>query len=118
MSNEAGLNEKERAILAGLAAKATADDPGLAAALQGTRNLRRVPQMPTLPPLARHWAFGAVLVAVGLTLMVVSLSTSLALGVFGTVVVFAGMAAAVSDYARRVSARRSSTDDPEPAARG
>jgi Protein of unknown function (DUF3040) len=97
--HEASLTEKERAILAGLAAQAEAEDPTLAATLRGRRRAAGRPR-PTfrlrVPPFVSHWAWGLVLAVVGLIAMVVSLSTVLAVGIVGAVCAAAGVYRAVT----------------------
>ncbi len=104
MSNETGLTDKERKILASLAQKASADDPVLAAALRGS-GVRRW-ELPTLPPILRHWASGLVATVLGLCLAVLSLSNSLVIGYVGLLVMFAGAGVVVADQARIRGARR------------
>jgi hypothetical protein len=87
------LSDRERAILDSLAAKAAADDPSLAAALGGHRHLPSI-GLPALPLPLRHWSVGLVVALAGLVIVVVSLSSSVALGVAGAVLAFAGTARA------------------------
>ena len=97
--HEASLTEKERAILAGLAAQAEADDPTLAATLRGRRRAGGRPR-PTfrlrVPPLVSHWAWGLVLAVLGLIAVVVSLSTSIVVGIAGVALAVAGVYRAVT----------------------
>jgi hypothetical protein len=88
--DEPSLSEREQAILAGLAAKAEAEDPTLAAALRGRRRAPSV-RVPAVPVPLRHWGWGAVLAVVGLLLVVLSLSAGLTLGVVGALAAFAGV---------------------------
>jgi hypothetical protein len=98
--HEASLTEKERAILAGLAAQAEADDPTLAATLRGrARRVHRLPRPSVelrVPSVVSHWAWGVVLAVVGLVVIVVSLSVSIVLGVVGVVLTAAGTYRAVT----------------------
>jgi Protein of unknown function (DUF3040) len=98
--HEASLTEKERAILASLAAQAEADDPSLAAALRGgTRRPRRRPKLTFrvgIPGAVSHWAWGLLLAVAGLVVMVVSLSVSVGLGVVGAVLTVLGFYRAAS----------------------
>jgi hypothetical protein len=92
--HEAGLTEKERAILAGLAAAAEADDPTLAAALRGRSRRIGVPQPVRhalrVPDAVGHWAWGLVLALAGLVVMIVSVATVVGFGVVGALMAFAG----------------------------
>jgi hypothetical protein len=105
--HEASLTEKERAILAGLAAQAEADDPSLAATLRGRQrratriaSVRRSVHL-TVPDAVSHWGWGVALAVLGLVLMVASLSVSLVLGVVGALLACAGVyRAAVAHQAR------------------
>jgi hypothetical protein len=98
--HEASLTEKERAILAGLAAQAEADDPTLAATLRGrARRARRLPHISVrlrVPTVVSHWAWGVALAVLGLAVMVASLSVSLVLGIIGAVLTAAGTYRAVT----------------------
>jgi hypothetical protein len=93
--HEASLTDKERAILAGLAAQAEADDPSLAATLRGrarraagvSGKFRRV----QVPAAVSHWGWGVALASLGLVAMLVALTVSLVIGVVGAVLVFAGV---------------------------
>ncbi len=91
--HEASLTEKERAILAGLAAQAEADDPSLAATLRGrARRARGLPR-PTVrvPAAVSHWGWGLALAALGLVVVVVSLSVSVVVGAVGAGLMAAGV---------------------------
>jgi hypothetical protein len=96
---DASLSPQERAALADLEAAAAADDPQLAARLRGGRRLHAW----TLPHrvmtfvvgrwkalLTLGW-WGAPIAAVGLTLMILSLSAGLLLGVIGVVLGLFGL---------------------------
>jgi hypothetical protein len=93
--HEASLTEKERAILAGLAAQAEADDPSLAATLRGRARRARTWPRPVfrlrVPAAVSHWGWGAGLAVVGLILMVASLSISIVLGIVGALFMAAGL---------------------------
>lgn len=93
--HEASLTEKERAILAGLAAQAEADDPSLAATLRGrARRAGRAPGAIArmhVPAALAHWAWGVVLGIVGLGLMLGSLVAGLfVVGIPGVLLTFLG----------------------------
>jgi Protein of unknown function (DUF3040) len=111
MSNEAGLTDKERAILAGLAEKAAADDPMLASRLRGGGRLDRL-RLPDVPDFVHHWACGVVCAVVGLMVAVAGLSTSIVLGIFGVLFTMFGVVLAVTAFAREASARREARTDP------
>jgi hypothetical protein len=96
---DASLSPQERAALADLEAAAAADDPQLAARLRGGGRLRAW----TLPRrvaayLVGRWKaaltlgwWGAPIAVVGLTLMILSLSVSLYLGLVGAALAFLGL---------------------------
>ncbi len=107
MSNEAGLTDKERAILAGLAEKAAADDPVLASTLRGGGRLDRL-KLPEVPSFVHHWAAGVVCAVVGLVVVILAISTSIILGVVGLLFTIVGVLLAVSSWSRRLDDR---TDD-------
>jgi hypothetical protein len=90
--DEASLSPRERAALAGLEARAAAEDPRLADKLAGARRWQwprpRVPAVLTgLAPLV----WGPLLVVIGVAAMVVGLSVGTALGVAGAVVTAGGL---------------------------
>ena len=105
--HEASLTEKERAILAGLAAQAEADDPSLAATLRGrTRRAVAVPRLAVqvrVPSAVSHWGWGVVLAVLGLVVAVVSLSVSVVMGIFGVALMFAGVYRAAAARPNRTS---------------
>jgi hypothetical protein len=98
--HEASLTEKERAILAGLAAQAEADDPSLAATLRGRARRARGWPRPAfrlrVPAAVSHWGWGVVVAVVGLILVVASLSFSIVLGIVGALLMSAGIYRAAS----------------------
>jgi hypothetical protein len=102
MSNEVGLTDKERAILAGLAEKVATDDPGLANTLRGGRldRLDRL-KLPEMPAFVQHSAFGVVCAIVGLVVVLVAISTSIVLGVVGLLFTALGVVLALSAWRRR-----------------
>jgi hypothetical protein len=106
--HEASLTEKERAILANLAAQAEADDPSLAATLRGRsrRAVAVVPRFRThvrVPDAVSHWGWGLALGVVGLAIMLASISISLVLGIVGAVLTFAGAYRAATARPSRVA---------------
>jgi hypothetical protein len=107
MSNEAGLTDKERAILAGLAEKAAADDPMLASRLRGGGRLDRL-RLPEVPAFVHHWAAGVVCAVVGLAVVMLGLSISIVLSVFGLLFTVFGVVLAVTALEREMAVRRQS----------
>jgi len=93
------LSGREQAILDKLAAKMAAEDPSFLAALDGHRRRVPLPALPAPPPWVRHWLTGSVAAAVGLVLVVVSLSAGLVLGVLGAALLFAGVGVVVTSVA-------------------
>jgi hypothetical protein len=93
--DEPSLSEQERAILAGLAAQAEAEDPRLARSLRGARRRSLDLRLPPLPPPLRHWALGAALAVLGLALAVAFLTVSLPLAMLGAALLFVGVARTV-----------------------
>jgi Protein of unknown function (DUF3040) len=111
--DEASLSPQERAALAGLEARAVEDDPGLAARLAaGSRRFRlRIPAW--VPGLATRLWFGPLLIMIGLLLVLISLSVSLALGVVGALVTAAGLACTCHAWVPRL--RRADGQEDQPA---
>jgi hypothetical protein len=113
--HETSLTEKERAILAGLAAQAEADDPTLAATLKG--RTRRATSTPAVlrrlhvPRPVSHWGWGVGLAVAGLLVALVALSVSLVLGVVGIALTVAGVYRAVVAHPGRSRDGR----EPQPA---
>jgi hypothetical protein len=105
MSNEAGLTDRERAILAGLAEKAAADDPVLASRLRGGGPLDRL-RLPEVPAFVHHWACGVVCSIIGLVVVLVGLSMSFVLGVFGLLFMIFGVILAITAWGRELKIRR------------
>jgi hypothetical protein len=103
--HEASLTEKERAILAGLAAQAEAEDPSLAKTLRGSaRGPRRLPHPAfhlRVPAAVSHWAWGVVLAVVGLVVMVASLSITVGVGIVGAVLTVLGVYRAATAHPGR-----------------
>jgi hypothetical protein len=110
MSNEAGLTDRERAILAGLAEKAAADDPMLADRLRGGGRLDRL-RLPEVPAFVHHWACGVVCAVVGLAVVILGLSTSIVLGIVGLLFTSFGVVLAVTALGREMVARRESRNE-------
>jgi hypothetical protein len=81
--DDASLTERERAALAGLEAMAAAEDPQLASRLRGSPRFHLVLRLPRIPDRMRSAWWGAPVLLVGLVLMVLSLGTTLVLGVVG-----------------------------------
>jgi hypothetical protein len=105
MSNEAGLTDRERAILAGLAEKAAADDPLLANRLRGGGRLDRL-RLPEVPAFVHHWACGALCAVIGLAVVLLGLSTSIILGVVGLLFTIFGAVLGATALSREMAARR------------
>jgi len=99
--DDASLTDRERAALASLEAVAAAEDPLLARRLRGTSRLHLVAHLPRIPGWLRSdWCAGP-LVLVGMALMLVSMSTTVALGVAGAVVAAVGLRVGVLAVGRR-----------------
>jgi Protein of unknown function (DUF3040) len=105
MSNEAGLTDRERAILARLAEKAAADDPVLASRLRGGGRLDRL-RLPEVPAFVQHWACGVLCAVVGMAVVVVGISTSVVLGVVGLLFTILGVVLAITAWNRELKLRR------------
>lgn len=86
--DEAGLTEREKEILARIAASATSEDPRLAAALRPER-WRRLAQLPTP---ATHPLVGLALAVAGFALMMLAVAAGapLVAGLPAVVLTFAG----------------------------
>jgi Protein of unknown function (DUF3040) len=99
--DDASLTASERAALAGLEAKATAEDPLLARRLSGSSrplvvaHLRRISKW-----CDRAWS-GLAFVLIGLTLVVLSLSTVWPLGVVGLLFTARGLGIVAAGVQRR-----------------
>lgn len=104
--DEASLSPQERAALAGIEARAMEDDPALAARLAAGLRFRLRIQIPSWPPglITRLW-FGPLLVVLGLLVVVLSLSVSVVLGIFGAALTAAGLASACSAWVPRIRER-------------
>lgn len=105
--HDAGLSDKERAILARIASRAEAEDPHLAAALRGPGrrvDFRRLLRTP-LPPAVAHPAWGVAVGLVGLALLLLSLSAGVAVGVLGLIATFAGTGRVVLLAGRHLAAQ-------------
>ena len=89
--DDASLTDRERAALAGLEATAAAEDPQLASRLTGSSRLRVITHLPRIPAWSRSRWWAGPLVAVGLVLVVVSLSTVWVVGVAGAVIAACGL---------------------------
>lgn len=111
MSKDSGLNERERAILAGLAEKAAAEDPMLASRLRGGGRLDRL-RLPEVPAFVHHWACGAICAVVGLAVTVLGVATSVVLGVVGLLFTLVGAYLAVTAIARGIHERTGEPDEP------
>jgi hypothetical protein len=112
--DEASLSAQERAALAGLEARAAADDPRLAANLKtGLRRSWSLPRWDMGSRLASTLWVGPLLSVAGLAIMVLSLSVSIALGVVGAFVACAGLASLGHAWRPRLAqARRDRADRP------
>jgi hypothetical protein len=89
--DDASLTARERAALASLEAIAAAEDPQLARRLRGASRLRWLTGRPEIPTWCRNSWWGGPLALVGLTLMLLSLSTELVVGIAGAVVTTTGL---------------------------
>jgi hypothetical protein len=110
MSNEAGLTDRERAILAGLAEKAAADDPVLASRLRGGGPLDRL-RLPEVPAFVHHWGCGVLCAVIGLIVVVLGVSTSIVLGVVGLLFTVFGVILAITAWGRELKVRRQEQSD-------
>ena len=99
--DDASLTAKERAALASLEAMAAAEDPLLASRLRGSRGLRLFTRLPSVPAWLRSTWWGDPALVVGLALMILSLSVSVALGIAGAVLAAAGLWLVVGMVNRR-----------------
>jgi hypothetical protein len=81
--DDASLTARERAALASLEALAAAEDPQLAHRLRGSGRIHLSWRVPRVPDRFRTAWWGGPVVLVGLALMVLSLGTTLVLGVAG-----------------------------------
>ena len=70
---------------------AAAEDPQLASRLRGSHGLRQFTRMPAMPAWVRSTWWGVPALVVGLALVILSISVSLALGVAGAVLAAAGL---------------------------
>jgi hypothetical protein len=111
-TQEVRLTAEERAALASIEAKATAEDPQLAALLRGSSRqwVQMVPQRVAASAvsawryLMTHGWWGFLIAAVGLALIATSMSAGLIVGLAGAVVAAAGLRLglqAVDDWRRR-----------------
>ena|SRR6516225_9189520 len=107
--DDASLTAKERAALASLEATAAAEDPQLASRLRGSRGLRLFTRLPSVPAWLRSTWWGVPALVVGLALMILSLSVSVALGIAGAVLAAAGLWLVVGMVKRRWLTRSKST---------
>src|ERR1700730_11727250 len=110
LRDDATLSPQERAALAGLEARAVADDPALAASLRGTDRFKLTIPL-WLPALVGQLWVGPVLLMAGILLTLLSLSVSLVLGIFGALVMAAGIASLRRTVSERLAARRGAPDD-------
>lgn len=110
MSKDAGLTDRERAILAGLAEKAAADDPLLASRLRGGSRLDRL-RLPEVPAWVHHWVCGVVCAVVGLAATVLGVATTLVLGVVGLLFTVLGVYLAVTAVSRDLQERAEKSDE-------
>jgi hypothetical protein len=108
--DDASLTAKERAALASLEATAAAEDPQLASRLRGSRRLHLFPGLPAIPSWLRSAWWGVPALAVGLALVILSLSVSVLLGFVGAVLAAAGLWLLVKMVDRRwISGRKNKT---------
>jgi DNA-binding CsgD family transcriptional regulator len=87
----ASLSGEERAALAHLEARASADDPALATRLRGQRGPRITLRLPKIPARLKSRWWGLPALVVGFALMLWSLSTAVLLGLAGLILAAAGM---------------------------
>ena len=99
--DDSRLTAQERALLANLEASATAADPQFAARLGGSGRYHLVARLADLPGWVRSLWASVPAVIVGLALTMVSLSTSLVVGVVGAVILAVGLCSLVADVRRR-----------------
>jgi hypothetical protein len=108
--DDASLTAKERAALASLEAMAAAEDPQLASRLRGSRRLRLFTQLPAIPTWLRSTWWGVPALVVGLALVVLSLSVSVVLGIFGAALAGVGLWMVVGIVDKRwVSGRKAAS---------
>jgi hypothetical protein len=89
--DDESLTDRERAALAGLEATATAEDPHLASRLNGSSRLGVITHFPRIPAWLRSGWWAAPLIAVGLVLVLVSITTVWVLGVVGAAIAACGL---------------------------
>jgi hypothetical protein len=90
--DDASLTDKERAALASLEAVAAAEDPQLARRLRGANRLRLIaPHVPRIPTWLQSPWWAIPLLVAGLALVVVGLSTTVALSVIGSAMMAGGL---------------------------
>jgi hypothetical protein len=70
---------------------AAAEDPQLASRLRGSRRLRLFTRLPAIPTWLRSPWWGVPALVVGLALVVLSLSVSVVLGIFGAALAGTGL---------------------------
>lgn len=101
--DDSRLTAQERAVLADLEASAAAADPQLAARLRGPGRWKLVSRVPSMPGWITSLWLAVPMVFAGIGLTMVSLSTSLAIGVIGAVVAVAGLRSLVVVGQRRLN---------------
>ena len=89
--DDASLTDRERTALAGLEARAAAEDPHLASRLMGSSRLAASTHSLRIPAWLRGGWWAGPLIAVGLVLVVVSLSAVWMLGVVGAAIAACGL---------------------------
>jgi hypothetical protein len=89
--DEASLSPQERAVLAGLEARAEADDPRLAEQLRGRRRWWPGHFGARVKARLQSVAVGCLILALGVAMMLLSISTTLILGVVGAVLAAGGL---------------------------
>jgi hypothetical protein len=103
--DDATLTARERAALASLAAMAAAEDPQLASRLRGSARIHLVLRLPRIPDRVRSEWWGTPMLVIGLALMVLSLSSTMVLGVAGAVMAACGAWLVAEALGRRWSRR-------------
>lgn len=89
--DDASLTASERAALVRLEARAVADDPVLARRLRGSSRLPAIAHLRLVRMGSGRGGWGATLIVLGLILVALSLSTTWALGVVGSLMTAWGL---------------------------
>lgn len=99
--DDASLTASERATFAGLEANAAAEDPVLASHLRGSSHHPVIAHMGRIRMAARSGWWGSPLTLIGLVLVALSLSTTWAIGVVGSLITMGGLYLIAASVARR-----------------